>query len=77
MNFRNARLIFEGFYRKIEKIYFGSDLKEIGKINKELKYASKTDKLKIFHDSRRKLIEIRRFLNRIVIFLNTDNSLRI
>jgi hypothetical protein len=41
MNFRNARLIFEGFYKKLEKIYFGEELKEFSKISKELKYATK------------------------------------
>lgn len=41
MNFRNARLIFEGFYKKLEKLYFGQELKDFNKTAKEVKFLSK------------------------------------
>jgi hypothetical protein len=34
-------LIFEGFYKKLEKLYFGDEVKNKSKVEKELKYLSK------------------------------------
>ena len=41
MNYRNAWLIFEGFYKKVERMYFGQELTNFNKVVKELEYFTK------------------------------------
>ncbi len=44
MNFKNARLIFEGMMKKLDKIYFGEELKDFNYVQKNLKFQTKEEK---------------------------------
>ena len=76
LNFTVMRRIFESSSKRIKSIYF--DEKKLQKNFKDfnLDNLSNNDKKKIYNDSVRKILDLRFFLDRMVICVNTDFSLK-
>ena len=76
LNFTVIRRIFESSSKRIKSIYF--DEKKLKNNFKDfnLDILSNDEKKKIYNDSVRKVLDLRSFLDRIVIGVNTDFSLK-
>lgn len=72
-NYHNVRNLFDSIAKKITEFYFNEkNLKTEFKITEN----SSDEAKKIYNDTIRKIIDLRKFLSRIVIVLNSDFTLR-